>query len=186
MHYRWARDPVPILQEAVWAPVPLQMGEKNFNPHCDSIPRSSSPQQVAIPSAMLSPPLHRDTRTEMWDKRHYVMKTVDNLRECWNSFQNEGHHIIVHSQHMANELVYDQQYSSVSKIYQTLRYALQKTRMIGRFLVRSWLYIRQVWLTSSSATTTSLWRANWKKTTTDAPHPVPPVAPHHLAKTDCW
>jgi len=33
------RDPVPIVQESGWAPVPILMGETPLTPHQDLIPR---------------------------------------------------------------------------------------------------------------------------------------------------
>ena len=49
------RDPVPIVQEAGWAPGLVWTGAKNLAPHWDSIPGLSSPEEVAIP-IMLSQP----------------------------------------------------------------------------------------------------------------------------------
>jgi len=37
------KDPVPILQEAGWAPGPVWTGAENLTPHRDSIPGPSSP-----------------------------------------------------------------------------------------------------------------------------------------------
>jgi hypothetical protein len=37
------KDPVPIVQEAGWAPGPVWTGAENFAPHRDSIPGPSSP-----------------------------------------------------------------------------------------------------------------------------------------------
>jgi hypothetical protein len=42
------KDPVPIVQEAGWAPGPVWTGAENLAPHRDSIPAPSSPQPVAI------------------------------------------------------------------------------------------------------------------------------------------
>jgi hypothetical protein len=39
------KDPVPIVQEAGWAPGPVWMGVENLAPHQDMIPRLSSPSQ---------------------------------------------------------------------------------------------------------------------------------------------
>jgi len=36
------KDPVPIVQEAGWAPGPVWMGAENLAPHRDSIPGPSS------------------------------------------------------------------------------------------------------------------------------------------------
>ena len=37
------KDPVPIVQEAGWAPGPVWRGAENLTPHRDSIPGPSSP-----------------------------------------------------------------------------------------------------------------------------------------------
>jgi len=37
------KEPVPILQEAGWAPGPVWTGAENLAPHRDSIPGPSSP-----------------------------------------------------------------------------------------------------------------------------------------------
>jgi hypothetical protein len=37
------KDPVPIVQEAGWAPGPVWTGAENLAPHRDSIPGPSSP-----------------------------------------------------------------------------------------------------------------------------------------------
>ena len=48
------KDPVPIVQEDGWVPGPVWRGAKNH--HRDSIPRPSSQQRVAIPTALGSIP----------------------------------------------------------------------------------------------------------------------------------
>jgi len=40
------KDPVPIVQEAGWAPGPVWMSARNLASHRDSIPGMSSPQRV--------------------------------------------------------------------------------------------------------------------------------------------
>ena len=47
--------PVPIVQEAGWAPGPVWIGAENLAPHRDSIPGPSSPQRVALPTALSRP-----------------------------------------------------------------------------------------------------------------------------------
>jgi hypothetical protein len=42
------KDPVPIVQEAGWAPEPVWTGAENLAPHRDSIPGPSSPYRIAI------------------------------------------------------------------------------------------------------------------------------------------
>ena len=50
-HFTPGKDPVPILQEAGWAPGPVWTGGKS-RPHRDSISGPSSPQSVAIPTEL--------------------------------------------------------------------------------------------------------------------------------------
>ena len=56
-HFTPGKDPVPILQEAGWAPGPAWTGGKS-RPHRDSIPGPSSPQPVAIPITLPGPLLN--------------------------------------------------------------------------------------------------------------------------------
>ena len=51
-HFTPVKDPVPILQEAVWAPWPGWTGGK-FRPHRDSIPDRPIRSSVAIPTELL-------------------------------------------------------------------------------------------------------------------------------------
>ena len=46
------KDPLPIVQEAGWAPGPVWTGAENLAPHRDSIPGPSSPYPVAIPNIL--------------------------------------------------------------------------------------------------------------------------------------
>jgi hypothetical protein len=48
-------DPVPIVQEAGWAPGPVWTGAENLAPHRDSIPGPSTPYRVAIPTGLSRP-----------------------------------------------------------------------------------------------------------------------------------
>ena len=50
-HFTPGRDPVPILQEAGWAPGPVWTGGKS-RPHRDSIPDRPAPSSVAIPTEL--------------------------------------------------------------------------------------------------------------------------------------
>jgi len=50
------KDPVPIVQEAGWAPGPVRTGEK-FRPHRDSIPGRPARSSVAIPTELSVPQL---------------------------------------------------------------------------------------------------------------------------------
>ena len=62
-HFTSGKDPVPILQEAGWAPVPVWRGGKS-RPHRDSIPDRIVRSSVAIPTE-LPGPLHRTTLVTM-------------------------------------------------------------------------------------------------------------------------
>ena len=42
-HFTLGKDPVPIVQEAGWAPGPVWMGVENLTPHWDLIPGPSNP-----------------------------------------------------------------------------------------------------------------------------------------------
>jgi hypothetical protein len=48
-----------MVQEAGWAPGPVWTGAENLDPHRDSIPAPSSPQQVAIQTELPGPRPHR-------------------------------------------------------------------------------------------------------------------------------
>jgi len=53
-HFNPRKDPVPILQEAGWAPGLVWTGEKS-RPHRDSIPDRPARSSVAIPTELLGP-----------------------------------------------------------------------------------------------------------------------------------
>jgi len=55
-HFTPAKDPVPILQEAGWAPGPVRTGG-NSRPHRDSIPDRPARSSVAIPTEVPGPHL---------------------------------------------------------------------------------------------------------------------------------
>jgi hypothetical protein len=46
------KDPVPTVQEAVWAPGPVWTGAENLAPQRDAIPPPSSPSRVVIPTEL--------------------------------------------------------------------------------------------------------------------------------------
>ena len=54
-HFAPGKDPVPILQEAGWAPGPVWTGGKS-RPHRDSIPDRPSSSSVVIPTELPGPP----------------------------------------------------------------------------------------------------------------------------------
>ena len=53
-HFTPGKDPVPILQEAGWAPGPVRTGGKSL-PHGDSIPDRLARSSVAIPTELPGP-----------------------------------------------------------------------------------------------------------------------------------
>ena len=53
-HFTQGKDPIPILQEAGWAPGPIWTGEKS-RPHRDSIPDRPASSSVAIPTELPDP-----------------------------------------------------------------------------------------------------------------------------------
>jgi len=61
------KDPVPIVQEAGWAPGPVWMGGKS-RPYRDSIPDRPARSSVAIPTELLGP---RDKLTIYKSKLHF-------------------------------------------------------------------------------------------------------------------
>ena len=56
-HFSPGKYPVPILQEAGWAPGPVWTGGKS-RPHRDSIPDRPARSSVAIPTELPAPPTH--------------------------------------------------------------------------------------------------------------------------------
>jgi len=56
-HFTPGKDPVPILQEAGWAPGPVWAGGKS-RPHRDSIPDRPARSSVAIPTELPDPLLY--------------------------------------------------------------------------------------------------------------------------------
>ena len=56
-HFTPGKDPVPILQEAGWAPGPAWTGGKS-RPHWDSIPDRPARSSVAIPTELRGPQLY--------------------------------------------------------------------------------------------------------------------------------
>ena len=53
-HFAPGKDPVPILQEAGWAPGPVWTSEKS-DPHGDSIPDRPARSSVAVPTELPGP-----------------------------------------------------------------------------------------------------------------------------------
>ena len=53
-HFTPGKDPVPILQEAGWAPGPVYTGGKS-RPHRDSIPDRPARSSVTIPTELPDP-----------------------------------------------------------------------------------------------------------------------------------
>jgi len=71
-HFTPGIDPVPILQEAGWAPGPVWTGG-NSRPHWDSIPDRPDHSSVAIPTQLTGPQTHT--------------QNSDMLRPFLNNFQ---------------------------------------------------------------------------------------------------
>jgi len=63
--YSRGRDPVPIVQDAVWAREPVWAGAQNLAPRRDSIPGPPSPWRVAIPTTILRPTTQPSCSYEM-------------------------------------------------------------------------------------------------------------------------
>ena len=78
-HFTPGKDPVPVLQEARWAPGPVWMGRKS-RPHRDSIPDLPAVSQSLY---RLSYPAHILKYTE-WPKKMYTLFTHQYL---WNKFK---------------------------------------------------------------------------------------------------
>ena len=57
-HFTPGKDPVPILQEAEWAPGPARTGGKS-RPNRDSIPDRPARSSVAIPTELPGPQFRR-------------------------------------------------------------------------------------------------------------------------------
>ena len=77
-HFTPGKEPVPILQEAGWAPGPVWTGRKS-RPHRDSIPDRPARSSVAIPTELpgprknnvqLSNPQTMRLRSARWMPRH--------------------------------------------------------------------------------------------------------------------
>jgi len=64
-HFTSGKDPVPILQVAGWAPVPVWTGGKP-RPHRDSIPDRPGRSSVAIPTELPGPPIAVCTVKNSW------------------------------------------------------------------------------------------------------------------------
>jgi len=58
-HFTPGKDPVPIVQEAGWAPGPVWTGGKS-RPHRDSIPDRPARSSVVIPTELPGPYFHVD------------------------------------------------------------------------------------------------------------------------------
>ena len=71
------KDPVPIIQEAGWAPGPVWTGAENLAPHRDSIPGPSSPQRVAIPTELSPTNKLKKYLTNESISQHYVLLYSD-------------------------------------------------------------------------------------------------------------
>ena len=79
-HFTPGKDPVPILQEARWAPGPVWTGEKS-RPHRDSIPDRPAPSQSLY---WLSYPAHG---MELMHPDILFRITVAELRKLHNTWE---------------------------------------------------------------------------------------------------
>ena len=64
-HFTPGKDPVPIVQEAGWAPGQVWTGGKS-RPHRDSIPDRPACSSVAIPTELPGPYTHTHTHTHTY------------------------------------------------------------------------------------------------------------------------
>ena len=71
-HFTPRKDPVPVLQEAGWAPGPVWTGGKS-RPHWDSIPDRPAPRQSLY---RLSCPAHNKTENDYKNKKKWVKKNL--------------------------------------------------------------------------------------------------------------
>ena len=80
------KNPVPIVQEAGWAPGQVWTGAENLAPHRDSIPGPSSPQRCAIPTELSRPTAKNQVPTDLEDG--YAPKAV---RMIWRRGKSLAH-----------------------------------------------------------------------------------------------
>jgi len=103
LHFTSGKDPVPILQEAGWAPGPVWTGGRS-RPSRDSIPDRSASSPVAIPTELPGPPfLHNNLGNNKGSSvlsdarifkylsspppRHFLLRLyVFHITRSWNAF----------------------------------------------------------------------------------------------------
>ena len=78
-HFTPGKDPVPIVQEAGWAPGPVWTGGKSL-PHRDSIPDRPARSSVAVPTELPCPLISRRTRIK-FDSQVLLRISVRNVFE---------------------------------------------------------------------------------------------------------
>ena len=76
------KDPVPIVQEAGWAPGPVWTGAENLTPHRDSIPGLFSLQPVAITTTL--PNIFQFSEILLGDSN--TKYEVDNMHYLWMNY----------------------------------------------------------------------------------------------------
>jgi len=80
-HFTSGKDPVPILQEAGWAPGPVLMGGKS-RPHRDSIPdrpaRSQSLYRLSYRAHNWARYFHKCTNTFTWNTHNSSQTLIEN------------------------------------------------------------------------------------------------------------
>jgi hypothetical protein len=79
------KDPVPIVQEAGWAPGPVWTGGKS-RPHRDSIPDRPARSSVAIPTVlpgprMLNVPYHNCVHNRLPEDESSVSKHTEDIKK---------------------------------------------------------------------------------------------------------
>ena len=87
------KDPLPIVQEAGWAPGPVRTGAENLASYRDSIPGLSSSQRVAIPTELPGPRSETNISLPKTKQLRYYKKTCNcPLWMRWHpeSFGQEG------------------------------------------------------------------------------------------------
>ena len=90
-HFTPGKDPIPILQEAGWAPGPVWTGGKS-RPHRDSIPARQARSSVAIPTELPGPYAFYDIT---WNNIVDADRPQTTLRRmgisCWKTKDTNTH-----------------------------------------------------------------------------------------------
>jgi len=81
-HFTPGKDPVPIVQEAGWAPGPVRTGGKS-RPHRDPIPDRPARSSVVIPTELPGP--HSNTQVNKKNTGNIVLLTTKKVK-CTQRF----------------------------------------------------------------------------------------------------